>query len=87
MTVENTPETPCLRLNRLLFRRWLATHIPIQWGKRLRRVEEEGNRITVHFEDGTSASGDILVGADGVNSVGESRIPWGGEDISYSEGD
>ncbi|KAH8156921.1 hypothetical protein CIB48_g11325 [Xylaria polymorpha] len=69
MTVENTPETPCLRLNRLLFRRWLATHIPIQWGKRLRRVEEEGNRITVHFEDGTSASGDILVGADGVNSV------------------
>ncbi|KAI0439466.1 FAD/NAD(P)-binding domain-containing protein [Xylaria telfairii] len=69
MTVENTPETPCLRLNRLLFRQWLATHIPIQWGKRLRRVEEEGNLITIHFEDGTSASGDILVGADGVNSV------------------
>ncbi|RYC61753.1 hypothetical protein CHU98_g4471 [Xylaria longipes] len=39
-------------------------------GKRLRRVEEEGKRVTVHFEDGTSASGDILVGADGVNSVG-----------------
>ncbi|KAI0468243.1 FAD/NAD(P)-binding domain-containing protein [Xylaria cf. heliscus] len=69
MTVENTPETPCLRVNRLLFRQWLATHIPIQWGKRLRRVEEEGECITVHFEDGTSASGDILVGADGVNSV------------------
>ncbi|KAI0458873.1 FAD/NAD(P)-binding domain-containing protein [Xylaria acuta] len=71
MTVENTPETPCLRLNRLLFRQWLATHISIQWGKRLRRVEEEeeGKHITVHFEDGTSTSGDILVGADGVNSV------------------
>ncbi|KAI1126980.1 FAD/NAD(P)-binding domain-containing protein [Nemania abortiva] len=67
--VENTPETPCMRLNRLLFRQWLATKIPIQWGKRLRHVEEEGKRIIVHFEDGTNASGDILVGADGINSV------------------
>ncbi|KAI0401463.1 FAD/NAD(P)-binding domain-containing protein [Xylaria palmicola] len=69
MAVEDTPETPCLRLNRLLFRRWLATRIPIQWNKRLQRVEEEGERVTVHFADGSSASGDILVGADGVNSV------------------
>ncbi|KAI8627206.1 FAD/NAD(P)-binding domain-containing protein [Xylariaceae sp. FL1651] len=69
MTVENTPETPCLRLNRLLFRKWLATQIPIQWGKRLQRVEEGEKQVTVHFEDGTSASGDLLVGADGVNSV------------------
>ncbi|KAI8948732.1 hypothetical protein F4801DRAFT_604051 [Xylaria longipes] len=35
----------------------------------LRLNQEEGKRVTVHFEDGTSASGDILVGADGVNSV------------------
>ncbi|KAI0550968.1 FAD/NAD(P)-binding domain-containing protein [Xylaria curta] len=69
MTVENTSETQCLRLNRLLFRQWLATHIPIQWGKRLQRIEEEGKCVTVHFEDGTSASGNILVGGDGVNSV------------------
>ncbi|TGJ81339.1 hypothetical protein E0Z10_g7411 [Xylaria hypoxylon] len=69
MAVESTPQTPCLRLNRLLFRQWLATQIPIQWGKRLRRVENEEKRVTVHFEDGTSAPGDILVGADGVNSV------------------
>ncbi|KAI1151635.1 FAD/NAD(P)-binding domain-containing protein [Nemania diffusa] len=69
MGVENTPQTPCMRLNRLLFRQWLSTKIPIQWGKRLRRVEDEGKQVTVHFEDGTSASGDILVGADGLNSV------------------
>lgn len=71
MGVENTPQTPCMRLNRLLFRQWLSTKIPIQWGKRLRRVEDEGKQVTVHFEDGTSASGDILVGADGLNSVGK----------------
>ncbi|KAI0871374.1 FAD/NAD(P)-binding domain-containing protein [Hypoxylon argillaceum] len=69
MGVENTPQTPCMRLNRLLFRQWLSTKIPIQWGKRLRREEDEGKQVTVHFEDGTSASGDILVGADGLNSV------------------
>ncbi|KAI0426697.1 FAD/NAD(P)-binding domain-containing protein [Xylaria sp. FL1042] len=66
--VQNTPDTPCLRLNRLLFRKWLATKIPIQFGKRLRSVEEEEMGVTVYFEDGTSASGDMLVGADGVNS-------------------
>ncbi|KAI0516766.1 FAD/NAD(P)-binding domain-containing protein [Xylaria bambusicola] len=66
--VQNTPETPCLRLNRLLFRKWLATSIPVQFGKKLRSVKEEADGVIVHFEDGTSASGDMLVGADGVNS-------------------
>ncbi|KAI1114017.1 FAD/NAD(P)-binding domain-containing protein [Nemania sp. NC0429] len=71
LAVENTPQTPFLRLNRLRFRQWLATEIPIQWGKRVRRVEEDRRKkqVTVHFEDGTSASGDVLVGADGMNSV------------------
>ncbi|KAI1367080.1 FAD/NAD(P)-binding domain-containing protein [Xylaria arbuscula] len=66
--VQNTPETPCLRLNRLLFRKWLATNIPIQFNKKLRSVEEGESGVTVYFEDGTSASGDMLVGADGVHS-------------------
>ncbi|KAI1158603.1 FAD/NAD(P)-binding domain-containing protein [Nemania serpens] len=69
MAVQNTPQEPFLRLHRLRFRKWLATEIPIQWGKRLRRVEEQDKRVTVHFENGTSASGDLLIGADGVNSV------------------
>lgn len=69
LAVQNSPEAPFLRLHRLRFRQWLATEISIQWGKRLRRVEEQEKRVTVHFEDGTSASGDILVGADGLNSV------------------
>jgi len=71
LAVENSPETPCLRLNRGHLRHWLATKIPVQWNKRLCRVEEDGSRVIAHFEDGTTASGDILVGADGVKSVGE----------------
>ncbi|KAI0419884.1 FAD/NAD(P)-binding domain-containing protein [Xylaria grammica] len=66
--VQNTADTPCLRLNRLHFRKWLATNIPIRLGKKLQNVEEGANAVTVYFEDGTSASGDLLVGADGVNS-------------------
>jgi 2-polyprenyl-6-methoxyphenol hydroxylase-like FAD-dependent oxidoreductase len=71
MTVENTPVTPCLRANRLRLRQWLATQIPIQWGKRLIRIKEELNGSIAYFEDGTSARGQVIVGADGVNSAGE----------------
>ncbi|KAI2631412.1 putative monooxygenase [Hypomontagnella submonticulosa] len=67
--VESTPDAPVVRANRYLFREWLTTKLPIQWGKRARRVEETENGVRVHFEDGTTATGDILVGADGTKSV------------------
>ncbi|KAI0849365.1 putative monooxygenase [Daldinia vernicosa] len=66
--VNSTPEKPIIRANRPRFRNWLSTHIPIQWGKRLARVEQVQDEIRLHFDDGTTAIGDILVGADGVNS-------------------
>jgi flavin-dependent dehydrogenase len=68
--VQDTPETPCLRANRTRFRHWLSKEIPIQWNKRVKSVENTDDKLSVHFEDGTTATGDILVGADGVNSVG-----------------
>lgn len=49
----------------------------IQWGKELVRHEDaaEGG-VRVHFSDGTSAHGDLLVGADGSNSrVRKQRMP------------
>lgn len=42
----------------------------MQWGKRVRRIEHDRHGVSVYFEDGGSAKGDILVGADGINSVG-----------------
>ncbi|KAI1643699.1 putative monooxygenase [Daldinia loculata] len=68
IAVQSTPEQPVIRANRPRFRDWLSTHIPIQWGKRPTRVEQVQDEIRLHFEDGTTATGDILVGADGVNS-------------------
>jgi 2-polyprenyl-6-methoxyphenol hydroxylase-like FAD-dependent oxidoreductase len=37
-------------------------------GKELSRVEQRGERIVAHFTDGSSAEGDLMVGADGFRS-------------------
>ena len=40
----------------------------VHFNKRFVRYEESGGRLVAHFEDGSTAEGDVLVGADGVNS-------------------
>jgi 2-polyprenyl-6-methoxyphenol hydroxylase-like FAD-dependent oxidoreductase len=42
--------------------------IPVAYGKRLTAVDHVGQGVTASFADGTSADGDVLVGADGVYS-------------------
>lgn len=46
----------------------------IHLNKRTTHFEEDDNGVTAFFDDGTSASGDILVGADGVKSVIREQI-------------
>jgi 2-polyprenyl-6-methoxyphenol hydroxylase-like FAD-dependent oxidoreductase len=38
-------------------------------GMELRGVEQDADGVTAHFADGTSAHGDVLVGADGIRST------------------
>jgi 2-polyprenyl-6-methoxyphenol hydroxylase-like FAD-dependent oxidoreductase len=45
-----------------------ARQIPIHHGRRLEWVEQGADGVIVHFADGTSAQGDLLIGADGVHS-------------------
>ncbi|KAJ1335018.1 salicylate hydroxylase [Microdochium nivale] len=68
MGVEDTPEHPIVRSERLRLRDWLSTNIPIQWGKRVVAINHNDDGVQVTFEDGTTVRGDILVGADGINS-------------------
>lgn len=54
-------------LHRALHEATSAAGIPIEHGKRLVSVEENG-AVTAHFSDGSTATADILIGADGVHS-------------------
>ncbi|KAH8646291.1 hypothetical protein BX600DRAFT_555971 [Xylariales sp. PMI_506] len=63
-----------LRANRARLRRWLSTNIPIQYNKMVENIQESCKGMTVHFQDGSSATGDILVGADGIHSITRKHI-------------
>lgn len=40
----------------------------VHLGKRFARAEEHAGKVTAHFEDGTTATADFLIGADGIHS-------------------
>ena len=42
--------------------------IRVHMGKRLETLEQDATSVTARFADGSSARGDVLVGADGINS-------------------
>lgn len=63
-------------LSRWGLRACLANSVPVQWNKRLVRYEESNGQVTAYFEDGTSATADVLIGADGARSaVRHQRLP------------
>lgn len=64
-----------IRANRRRLREWLSTNIPVQYNKKAKTIEEGKDSVTVHFQDGSSATGTILVGADGSRSIGEKIKP------------
>jgi 2-polyprenyl-6-methoxyphenol hydroxylase-like FAD-dependent oxidoreductase len=46
-----------------------AKGVPIQYSKRLKNISFEENEVSAHFEDGSTAEGSILIGADGIHSL------------------
>ncbi len=56
-------------LHRVLHERAVAEGVPIANGKRLVAARETGTGVTAEFADGSTASADILIGADGVHST------------------
>ncbi|KXH43094.1 early conidial development-2 [Colletotrichum simmondsii] len=69
-----------VRANRQRLRDWLLQHLPVQFNKRLVRLEEQDDKVVAHFEDGSSEIGDILVGAEGSRSLVRRHI-LGGQDV------
>ncbi|KAL9640248.1 MAG: hypothetical protein Q9164_000394 [Protoblastenia rupestris] len=59
----------------------LLKNFPAPWSRRLRRkkfmeilgtdidIREDGQSVTLHFEDGTRETGDLLIGAEGAHSL------------------
>jgi 2-polyprenyl-6-methoxyphenol hydroxylase-like FAD-dependent oxidoreductase len=41
----------------------------VRLGKKLTRFEQDASTVTAHFEDGDTARGEVLVGADGFRSI------------------
>ncbi|KAL8881323.1 MAG: hypothetical protein Q9198_001455 [Flavoplaca austrocitrina] len=68
--LKEIPTPNAMRLSRSKFRVLIADGLHIQYSKRLRNVEcpHDSETVTVLFEDNTSATGNLLVGADGANS-------------------
>ncbi|KAJ8129759.1 hypothetical protein O1611_g3873 [Lasiodiplodia mahajangana] len=60
---------------------WLETHIPVQYNKRIVNIEEPEEKVKIYFADGTSAEGDILVGAEGARSATRKHIMKGEDPI------
>ena len=47
----------------------------LRLGRKVSGCSQDGDRVTLHFEDGTSATGDALIGADGIHSVIRNALP------------
>jgi 2-polyprenyl-6-methoxyphenol hydroxylase-like FAD-dependent oxidoreductase len=56
-------------LHRVLRDRAEQAGVRINHGTKLIRVDEHPEGVTAHFADGTTASADVLIGADGVHST------------------
>src|SRR5580692_1109726 len=61
-----------------LYTRMLAAIPPgcIRFGQQVERIEQDERVVTLHFADGSTAGHDLLVGADGIDSLVR-RTLWG----------
>jgi 2-polyprenyl-6-methoxyphenol hydroxylase-like FAD-dependent oxidoreductase len=70
-------------LSRALGDEAAAQEIPIEYGKRLIGVDEAASGVVAHFSDGSAATGDVLIGADGIRSRVRKLIDSAAPDARY----
>lgn len=69
--VVSCPDSKIIRANRAKLRDWLGTGLDVQWGISVSEIQEQEGKVKLVMADGREVVGDVLVGADGVNSQGE----------------
>ncbi|MEP7284314.1 MAG: FAD-dependent monooxygenase [Chloroflexota bacterium] len=57
--------------------------VQVEYQKRLKTISYDQAKVTAHFEDGTHAEGDLLIGADGIHSRTRQIILPDGPEPSY----
>lgn len=77
---------PFFGIHRAELQRILSTKVGmerIHLGKRLANINDSGESVVLHFQDGSKAEADIVVGADGVRSAVR-NLMLGYEDYLYA---
>ncbi len=86
----NPPGVPPMQLvwradlYRVLYAEAARRGIDIEHGKRLVSATESADGVTAHFADGSSATADVLIGADGIHSTVRGLIDPGAPDPDYA---
>lgn len=65
------------RLYRALMDETLRRGIPVEFGKRLIGIDDGPAAVTARFADGSTATGDVLIGADGIRSAARATLNLG----------
>jgi len=78
----NLADAPTVCLHRAELQQTLLSALPsacIYLGEQFVRLEATNNRVTAHFSTGRTASGDVLIGADGLRSRVRAQLVGDGE--------
>ena len=84
--IEKKFGTPHLMMHRGDLHSALCSVLPdniFHMNKKLRRFEQDGNGVTLFFEDGSKAHADAMIGADGIHSVVRKQL-FGDESPTYT---
>ena len=82
----STSRLPLVPIHRAVLQERLIAQLKpntLHLAKRCTGIEQHENDVTVQFEDGSTAMGDILIGADGIRSVVRTAL-FGATDYRYS---
>ncbi len=90
MSVPTLPGLPpsCTMLRsellRVIYEGAVRQGVTFEHGKRLIGVKEESDSVTATFEDGTTATADILIGAEGIHSLVRTLIDPAAPEPQYT---